>query len=153
MALCLSLSSPAALAGQRVDTAVVRTTPTLVTYGKWVTLAAAIGMGITAADAHSSAEAAFRDLSRYCAVDHARCARGSDGTYLDPASERYYQSSVRADKRARRWLVGGELALAGAVGLFVWELTGPRREPRDIPFEPTLRVTPEATRVGLQAAF
>jgi hypothetical protein len=49
--------------------------------------------------------------------------------------------------------VGGELALVGTVGLFVWELTGPRRGPRDIPFEPTLTVTPAETRFGVSASF
>lgn len=41
-------------------------------------------------------------------------------------AERYYQSSVQADREARSWLVGGELALVGTLGLFVWELSGPR---------------------------
>lgn len=152
-AMCLAIASPPTVAGQRSDTTLVRTTPTLVRYGKWVTLAATIGMGLKAAEAHRSAEAAFDRLSRYCGTDPSRCDQHPDGTYLDPVAERYYRNSVEDDRRARRWLVGGELALVGTVGLFVWELTGPRQRPRDIPFEPTLSVTPEATRFGLRASF
>jgi len=147
------MSSATRLPGQIADTTLLRTTPVLVKYGKWATLAATIGMGIKAADAHNAAEAAYDRLSRYCDVDHAHCAQRPDGSYLDPVAERYYQSSVQGDRRARRWLVGGELALVGTVGLFVWELTAPRGRPRDIPFEPTLSVTPEATRFGIRAMF
>jgi hypothetical protein len=149
--MALAVASP--LAGQRSDTTLARTTPILVRYGKWATLAATIGMGIKAADAHREADAAFERLSRYCEPDHTRCYQRPDGAYIDPVAERYYRSSVDGDRRARRWLIGGELALVGTVGLFVWELTGPRRRPRDIPFEPTLTFTPEATRLGLRAAF
>jgi hypothetical protein len=147
------MAFPLALPAQRRDTTLVPTTPVLVRYGKWVTLAATIGMGIKAAEAHHSADAAFDRLSRYCDVDRTRCDQRSDGSYLDPVAERYYQNSVDGDRRARRWLVGGELALVGTVGLFVWELTGPRRRPRDIPFEPTLTVTPAETRFGVSASF
>jgi hypothetical protein len=138
---------------QQIDSAAVRTSPVLVKYGKWATLAAAVGMGIKAATAHHAADQAFSRLTRYCNTDSSRCAQGSNGAYVDPIAEGYYQASLRQDGRARRWLVGGEVALLGTAGLFVWELTRPKRTPRNIPFEPSLEFTPGATRLGLRAAF
>jgi hypothetical protein len=149
------LNLPAAIptAAQQLDSSTVHTGPVVVKYGKWVTLAAAVGMGIKAATAHHSADQAFTKLTRYCGADSFRCAQGSGGAYVDPVAEGYYQTSLHQDNRARRWLVGGEVALLGTAGLFVWELTRPRGPPRNIPFEPSLDLTPGMTRLGLRAAF
>ena len=140
------------LAAQRSDSLLVRT-PVAVKYGKWVTLAGAVGMGILAARAHNSADQAFDQLRRYCNFSTARCDQAGDGSYLDPVAEGYYQSSLGHDRTARRWLVGGEVSLMATAGLFVWELTRPKGPPRNIPFEPTLTVTPERTLLGIRATF
>jgi hypothetical protein len=151
--LFLAIGAQAAsLAAQRSDSLLVRT-PVVVKYGKWVTLAGAVGMGILSAQAHNSADRAFDQLRRYCFVDTARCDQTGNGSYLDPVAEGYYQSSLRHDRHARRWLVGGEVTLMATAGLFVWELTRPKRPPRNIPFEPTLAVTPEQTLLGIRATF
>jgi hypothetical protein len=139
--------------GQLPDSTAYRGSPALLKYGKWVSLAGTIAMGIAAADAHRSADRSFGQLRQYCFADHARCAQSASGSYLDPLAEGYYQRSLVADRRARRWLVGGELALIGTVGLFVWELSRPSHPPGNIPFEPTASFTPEATRFGLRATF
>jgi hypothetical protein len=140
------------LAAQRADSLIGRT-PSLVRYGKWVTLAGAVGMGILAARSHNSADDSFEQLRQYCFPDNARCDQSSNGSYLDPVAEGYYQSSVRHDRQARRWLLGGEVALLGSAGLFVWELTRPKAPPKNIPFEPTLTVTPRSTLFGIRASF
>ena len=153
IAACLSLLLAEAARTQQMDSTPVRTSPVVVKYGKWVTLAAAIGMGIQAATAHHAADRAYSNLTSYCYADTSRCTVGRDGAYLDPVAEHYYQTSLHQDTRARRWLVGGEAAMLGTAGLFVWELTRPKQAPRNIPFEPTVEFLPGTTRVGLRASF
>ncbi len=127
--------------------------PVLVKYGKWAVLAAAVGMGLKAASAHDDADRAFARLDDYCAGDRTRCDQGPGGRYLDPVSEGYYQAALSGDRRARGWLLGGEVSLLGAAGLFVWELTRPKTPPRNIPFEPSFRVIGPRTEMGLILHF
>jgi hypothetical protein len=141
------------LTAQQPDTTWRRQVPAVVTYGKWVTLAATVGMGIKAAQAHREADRSFDRLSAYCLGDDTRCQTGPGGRYLDPVSERYFQASVRSDRRARHWLFAGEGTLLATAGLFVWELTRPSRPPRNIPFEPTVSVVGPRTMVGVSVAF
>jgi hypothetical protein len=150
--LCLTLTA-APLAAQRADTSWTRPTPMLVKYGKWATLALAVGMGLKASAAHHDADRAFNLLSDYCLTDPTRCNQGSGGGYIDPVAEGYYQASVRRDRHARGWLLGGEGALLATAGLFVWELTRPKQPPKNIPFEPTVSVVGPTTRVGVSVAF
>jgi hypothetical protein len=134
------------------DSLLLRRSP-LVTYGKWAVLAAAVGMGLKAAAAHRDADRAFDRLERWCLEDQTRCDQSANGSYLDPVAEGYYQTSLTRDRHARGWLLGGEAALLGAAGLFVWELTRPRSPPRNIPFEPTFTVLGARTQVGLAIPF
>jgi len=151
VALATTPSGP--LVGQQRDSLWTRSSPFLVKYGKWATLAAAVGMGLKAADAHRDADRAFDRLEDYCRADPARCNQTPDGSYADPTAESYYQTSLRHDRRARRWLVGGEVVLLGTAGLFVWELTRPKRLPENIPFEPEISVLPHQSRFGLRIGF
>jgi hypothetical protein len=153
-ALCLVGLPIARLPAQQMDSIWTRSgSPALVKYGKWLTLAAAVGMGIKAADAHDNADRWFDRLERYCDIDRTRCDQTPNGTYIDPTAERYYQRSLHHDRVARRWLLGGEITLIGTAGLFVWELTRPKRLPENIPFEPEIRVLPHQTRFGLRVGF
>jgi hypothetical protein len=129
---------------------VAQGTPALPKYGKWVTLVAAVAMGVQAASAHREANDAFDQLQSYCGVDENRCQLGSNGRYVDPVSEGYYQSSLDHDRSARAWLFGGEAALVGSAALFVWELTRPKGPPRNIPFDPQVSVVGGQTRLGLR---
>ncbi len=125
-----------------------------VKYGKWVILAGSIGMNYLAVRAHDRAENTFDILESRCGVANDRCALGPDGTYADPEIEGLYQTSLRYDRRARLWLIGGETALAGAAALFVWELTRPKGRPDNIPFEPEVRsLRAGGTGLGLRLAF
>lgn len=124
-----------------------------VKYGKWILLAGSIGMNYLAFQAHDQADKAFDDLETRCLQTHARCAVGTEGAYTDPEIESLFQTSLRYDRRARRWLIGGETALAGAAALFVWELARPKRRPGNIPFEPEVRSLRQATGLGLRMAF
>jgi hypothetical protein len=124
-----------------------------VKYGKWVLVAGSIGMNYLAIRAHDRADDAFNGLKARCLDVHDRCAVGPQGGYLDPSSEDLYQRSLRYDRIARGWLIGGEAALAGAAALFVWELTRPKRRPDNIPFEPQVRSLRGATGLGLRVGF
>ena len=125
-----------------------------VKYGKWVLLAGSIGMNYLAVRAHDRAENHFDALESRCGEDQARCALGPSGSYSDPEIEGLYQTSLRYDRRARLWLIGGETALAGAAALFVWELTRPKGRPDNIPFEPEVRsLRAGGTGLGLRFGF
>lgn len=125
----------------------------LVKYGKWVLVAGSVGMNYLAIRAHNRAEDAFDDLESRCLEVRERCDLGPEGSYLDPEIEGLYQTSLRYDRFARGWLIGGETALAGAAALFVWELTRPKGRPDNIPFEPEVRSLRGATGLGLRLAF
>jgi hypothetical protein len=125
-----------------------------VKYGKWVILAGSIGMNYLAVRAHDRAENTFDILESRCGAAHERCAIGPNGAYADPEIEGLYQASLRYDRRARLWLIGGETALAGAAALFVWELTRPKGRPDNIPFEPEVRsLRAGGTGLGVRLAF
>lgn len=124
-----------------------------VKYGKWALVAGSAGMNYLAIRAHNRAEDVFDQLEAQCASARARCAVGPDGSYLDPEIENLYQQTLRHDRAARGWLIGGEGALAGAAVLFVWELTRPKGRPDNIPFEPEVRSMRGGTGLGLRVAF
>jgi hypothetical protein len=125
----------------------------LVKYGKWVLAAGAVGMNYLALRSHNRAEDAFDQVEVQCSLTPSRCALGPTGEYLNPDTEALYQNSLRYDRIARGWLIGGEAALAGAAALFVWELTRPKSRPDNIPFEPEVRSLRRATGVGLRMSF
>jgi len=127
--------------------------PAPVKYGKWLLLAGAVGMNFAAANAHRDADDFFDELDDRCTSDHALCAQGPNGAYLDAESERLYQSSVTMDQRARTWLIGGEAAALGAAVMFVWEFARPKAAPGNIPFEPRVSIRPERTELGLTVRF
>jgi hypothetical protein len=125
-----------------------------VKYGKWFLLAGSIGMNYLAGHSHGRAEEAFDALVSRCNAAHERCALGPGGRYVDSEIEDFYQTSLRYDRRARYWLMGGESALAGAAALFIWELTRPKGRPDNIPFEPEVRsFRGGETGLGLRMAF
>jgi hypothetical protein len=148
--LTLILVVPGSAGGQAADTLSSHRVPVAAKVGKWALLGAALGMGVMAASSHDQAESAYSDLEQYCAPDRSRCDLTGEGKYADPAAEQFYQSSLRYDRHARRWFIGGEVALLGAVGLFIWEFTRPHDRPDNIPFEPEFQVGPAGTRLGIR---
>lgn len=150
--VALTLAAPLG-AQQLTDSLVRRPSPALVKYGKWALVAAAIGMGIRAANEHDKADRAFDQLTSYCSSQPAGCPQTPNGGYVDPVAERHYQRSLSGDRNARNWLLGGEATLLGAAGLFVWELSRPKSVPRNIPFNPELRWTPSQTQLRGSVRF
>ena len=153
MAMMLALTLPLSAQAQAGDTVTVKQVPAVAKVGKWVLLGATLGMGLLAASSHDKAESAYDDLEQYCAPDQSRCDLNSGGTYIDPTAESYYQESIRYDRHARRWFIGGEVALLGAAALFIWEFTRPHEKPDNIPFEPEFQVGPANTRLGVRVSF
>lgn len=146
--LAALLLSPAAASAQDH-----RPSPPLVKWGKWALLAGSVGMNLLAADAHDEADDVFAQIEARCAGDASLCFAGDDGRYLDAGTEALYQQSLRHDRRARAWLIGGQGALVGAAALFIWEFTRPKALPENIPFDPELEVTARETRLRLNLAF
>lgn len=153
LAVLTLLLAPSVALAQAPDTTLYRSSPFLVKYGKWVLLAGALGMGYQAKQSHDDADAAFNRLEDYCFEDRSRCARGSGGKYADPRAESLYQRSLSHDRKSRGWLIGGEASLLGAAGLFIWELSRPKRPNPNIPFEPTVNFRGPITSMGLRIAF
>jgi hypothetical protein len=125
----------------------------IVKYGKWLLVAASIGMNYQAFRSHDRADDAFQALEDQCFADKSQCALGPGGQYANSSIEGLYQSSLSYDRQARWWLVGGETALAGAAALFIWELTRPKNRPNNIPFEPEVRSMRGGTGVGFRMTF
>jgi hypothetical protein len=122
-------------------------------YGKFLLAAGALGMNYLAARDHDRADDNFHALEARCLADPRLCDLNASGRYADSQSEEFYQTSLQYDRRARRWLFGGEAALLGAATIFVWELTRHTSKPDNIPFEPEIRTLKDATGVGLRMQF
>jgi hypothetical protein len=125
----------------------------VVKYGKWALVAGSIGMNYLAFRAHNRADDSFHELESRCLATRALCLTGPEGAYLNPEIEGLYQESLRNDRVARNWLIGGESALAGAAVLFIWELTKPKGRPDNIPFEPEVRSMRGGTGLGVRVTF
>jgi hypothetical protein len=127
--------------------------PPLVKWGKWALLGGAVTMNLLAADAHDDANDVFAVIEDRCAVDETLCYAADDGSYFNAETEELYQQTLRYDRRARGWLVGGQGALLGAATLFIWEFTRPKSLPDNIPFEPEVEIGARETRLSLRVAF
>jgi hypothetical protein len=143
LALLLAAAPPARAQGS---------TP-LFKYGKWVLAAGALGLNVLAARAHDNADTYFHALEDRCAGNNRLCDLDPSGRYGDAESEALYQATAHYDRQARRFLFGGEAALAGSAAIFVWELTRHMPKPDNIPFEPEVRSLRYGTGVGVRLQF
>lgn len=150
-ALLLVLAAAGPVAAQEIP--VYQPSPYYVKYGKWVLLVATGFLSYQASQEHDKADAAYSNLESYCFDDPARCDLLPNGTYADPITEQFYTTSVHHDDQARKWLFAGEATLLGSAALFVWELTRPKKPPKNIPFEPQITVTGAQTRLGFRVGF
>jgi len=147
----LLLIAHCALAGAvraQSDTAAPVRTSAFVRYGKWAALGAAASFTILGATAHDRADRDYEAL-----LDHCRslgpCSLAPDGRYADPAAEALYRRVRDGDRRARAWLVSGQLALLTGAVLFVADLKR-GKEPRNIPFSGYVEAGRFGTKVGVQ---
>ena len=105
---------------------------TVVRTAKWALLGGAIGLGAYALHHSFIAERAYGQLHDLCFQTPARC-EVTGSKYNDPATEALYSRSVSADRHAQVGIFGGQVALLGSVGLFIYDLRN-GRGPRDIPY-------------------
>ncbi len=129
------------------------TMPFAVRWGKWATAALAVGLTALGNESHNDGNAAFSELVAYCR-DVATCTIGPDGRYVDPLAEATYQRVVRDDRAARAWFLGGQVAAATSVILWVLDLAR-QTEPPNIPYS-GLVVGPGAygtTKIGWAIPF
>jgi len=132
----------------------VRRSPAVVRYGKWALAAGALGMHYLGSREHDRAEEVFGQIRARCAAEEAFCGTNLDGSYSNPETEALFQRTLSHDRRARTWLVGGQLSLLGAAGMFIWELTRPSGRRENIPFEPEVTTQADgSTRMGVRVAF
>jgi len=103
---------------------------------KWPTLAAAIGLTAAAITRKADADDYYDGLQTVCLAQPEACRLGPSGTYTDPAAEALYQETVRLDGQARRWMIGGQGFLFLSGGLFLIDLVGGSRKPKNIPYAP-----------------
>jgi hypothetical protein len=131
LSLALALLVAGRAAQAQTPPAEPRTSP-LVHYGKWGAAALFVAFSAAGAIAHDRANADWSRLADYCRSQGV-CTIGGDGRYTNPVAESMYWDVVRLDRAARAWLIGGQVALAGTVTLFIIELRR-RRGPPNIPY-------------------
>lgn len=120
--------------------------------GKWALLGGAVLFGAYAVHRSNQANEAYDALRGTCESDAQRC-RLEDGRYVDARSEALFQRAEREDTRAQIGIVGGQVALLGSVGLFVYDLRN-ARGPRNIPYPgPATASAAPAASAGIAAGL
>jgi len=137
-----------------------RGTPWLVDvshWGRWPALAGAgVLIGVAAVRSHDAREA-LGALQDFCAVDVARCALVGDPVtgadrYVDEEAEALYQEYARLSRHAQGFLIGGQVSLLAAGGMFLIDLLHRDSDVANIPFTPLeLYTTP--SKLGLAIRF
>lgn len=138
---------------------------TRVRVAKWALFGAAVAFGGYALQQSSRAERAYDSLRELCRTEPTSCEL-TDGDYSSPQAEYYYQTALFRDRRARIGIFGGQVALLGSVGLFIYDLGTPRG-PVNIPYPggsggaavassrtmPGFAAPPRTLAAGLRIAF
>ena len=127
---------------------------TPVRIAKWSLLGAAAGLAAYALEHSTAAERANDRLRSLCGAEPARCQL-ERGIYTDPDAEALFQRVTREDHLARVGIVGGQVALLGSVGLFVYDLRN-GRGPGDIPYPSAasrVAIPRPRVAVGVRLAF
>jgi hypothetical protein len=126
----------------------------LVHWGKWGAAGLSLTLHLLAVSANNKANSAYSELQSSCAEDPHLCDLSSDGSYADPGSEALYQESLHQDRRARTFLISGEVALLGTVALFVIDLTRHKGPPPNKPWSPEITTGPHGTtHLGFRVEF
>ena len=106
---------------------------TRVRIAKWALLGTAVGLGGYALSQSGRAEDAYSSLRQLCRVEPEGCDLSAGGGYPSAQAEYLYQTALYRDRRARVGIFGGQVALLGSVGLFIYDLGTPRG-PVNIPY-------------------
>lgn len=105
-------------------------------WAKWPTLAAAVGLTVAAIARKSDANQTYDVLQAVCRADSGNCLLGPDGTYALAETEALYQETLKLDRQARNWMIGGQGFLFVSGGLFLIDLVAGTSRPGNIPFAP-----------------
>lgn len=126
----------------------------LVHWGKWGAAGVSLTLHLLAVSANNKANQSYSQLQTACGVDPTLCDLAPDGSYEDPRAEALYQESLHQDRRARSFLISGEVALLGTVALFVLDLTRHKGPPSNKPWNPEVTSGPHGTtRLGFRVEF
>jgi len=126
----------------------------LVHWGKWGTAGVSLALHLLAISVHNRSDRNLRSLTVNCFDTPANCTIGSDGTYVDSHTEAMFQNVLSDNRRARAYLIGGEVALLGTVVLFVSDLTRKKSRPPNKPFNPEIAPGPNGTtHLGFRLEF
>lgn len=121
---------------------------------KWTTLGAAVVAAAYGYNENRLADSRFEDLDRLCQQQPVRCTpRTASGSYVDAELESRYQEVRKLDRRATVGLVGAEVGLAAAVGMFLLDLRNAGREPPDIPYKPPKLEVGTSRSGGLRVGY
>jgi hypothetical protein len=154
-AIALTLAAP--LAAQRVTPVVTVRHASwsrgLVHYGKWAGAILAVAFTGLAVREHASSDDAFSQLLETCRAAPAKCALGAGGSYVNPASEDLYQTSLQHERRARVRLLAGQASLLLAAGLFLADHGRHDDEPDNIPYHVTVESWAGGARVEVRVRF
>ena len=132
--LAVLLLAESAGAQQRAP-AQPRQGPPTIKIAKWGLLGLAGGLGLYALRHSTRAEDAYAGLRSICLETPARCQHDG-GRYPDPDAERLYRRAIAEDRQAQLGIFGGQAALFGSVGLFIYDLRDDRT-PTTIPYPGT----------------
>jgi hypothetical protein len=121
-------------------------------YGKWLALAGAAGLTAVAIMRNQDADQVYDGLAELCRAGGDTCVLNLEGAYINPDAERLYQETLRLDSQARKWMLGGQVALVTAGTMFVIDLVAGTKRPKNIPYAP-LEYFADGRGVGLRVRF
>jgi hypothetical protein len=103
---------------------------------KWVTLAAAVGLGTAGVMLHKDANEMYQRLDALCNDDPENCRdRAPDGGYVDRVLEGMYESILQKDEQARAAFIASEITFFTSVLLFIVDFQK-RSGPGNVPYDP-----------------
>lgn len=134
LGLALATAQPVFAQGPIVETrsTVRKSAWTPVRLAKWALLGGAVGLGMYALHNSRIAEQSYDALRERCYTIEDACSVFV-GKYQSAESEALYQRAVAADRRAQFGIFGGQVAVLGSVGLFIYDLRDDRT-PTTIPY-------------------
>lgn len=113
--------------------------PWFVSAAKWVrwpTLAAAVGFTVVAITRKADADEYYDQLEMFCGDQPDECTIGTGGGYVNAQAEALYQETLRLDRQARAWMIGGQSFLFVSGALFLIDLVAGSDRPENIPYTP-----------------
>jgi hypothetical protein len=103
---------------------------------KWVTLAAAVGLGTVGVMLHKDANEMYLRLETLCNANPDNCRdREGDGSYVDQVLEGMYESILQKDEQARAAFIASEITFFTSVLLFIVDFQK-RSGPGNVPYDP-----------------